>query len=143
MARIEVSVDIAASPETVWSDVSVLESHVEWMADAESIEFDSDSRAGVGTVMRVLTKVGPLHTTDIIRVLEWDPPHRIGVRHEGLVTGTGEFNLVPTPDGTRFVWAEDLEMPLYFGGRLGAAVAKPILELIWRKNLQRLAARFR
>ena len=112
------------------------------MADAESIEFMGDQRSGVGTTMSVLTKVGPLQTTDVIRVLVWDPPQSIGVRHEGLVTGEGEFRLRPIEGGTRFVWMEELVMPWYFGGRLGALVAKPVLAAIWRRNLKRLAARF-
>ena len=142
MAEIEVSIDIARPPQVVWDDISRLETHVEWMADAESIEFAGESRSGEGTVMRVLTKVGPLHTTDVIRVVEWDPPRKIGVRHEGLVTGDGEFTLVPIPTGTRFVWSERLQMPIYFGGALGALVAKPVLEWVWRRNLRRLASRF-
>ncbi len=142
MAKIEVSIDIPRSPETVWDDVQQLETHVEWMADAERIDFEGEQRRGVGTTMRVLTKVGPLQTTDVIRVVSWDPPHTIGVRHEGLVTGEGEFQLVPAKSGTRFVWVEELMMPWYFGGPLGAWVAKPVLAAVWRRNLKRLAARF-
>lgn len=142
MAQIEVCIDIARTPEVVWADVAQLGTHVEWMADAESIEFESESRSGRGTVMRVLTKVGPLRTTDVIRVVDWDPPRRIGVRHEGLVTGSGEFTLVPIAGGTRFIWSETLEMPLYLGGRVGALAAKPVLTWVWRRNLRRLATRF-
>ena len=142
MARIQVSIDIPWSPEAVWDDVQQLETHVEWMADAVRIDFEGEQRRGVGTTMRVLTKVGPLKTVDVIRVVAWDPPHTIGVRHEGLVTGEGEFRLRRIGTGTRFHWAEVLEMPWYFGGRLGAWVAKPILAAVWRRNLRRLAARF-
>ena len=142
MARIAVSVDIPQPPDVVWADVEQLETHVEWMADAESIEFEGEQRRGVGTTMKVLTKVGPLQTVDVIRVVTWEPQHTIGVRHDGLVTGEGEFQLQPTESGTRFHWAEDLVMPWYFGGRFGALVAKPILAAVWRRNLKRLAARF-
>ncbi len=142
MAQIRVSIEIPRPPQVVWDDVARLETHVEWMADAESIEFEGEARSGEGTVMRVLTKVGPLRTTDIIRVVRWDPPTAIAVQHEGLVTGEGEFTLVPTPAGTRFVWSETLEMPLYLGGAVGAFFAKPVLQWVWRRNLKRLAARF-
>lgn len=142
MARISVSVDISQSPEEVWADVERLESHVEWMADAERIDFDGDQRRGVGTAMRVLTKVGPLQTTDVIRVTGWDEPRSIAVRHEGLVTGEGELLLEPISTGTRFTWVEDLAMPWYFAGPVGAALAKPVLAAVWRRNLSRLAARF-
>jgi uncharacterized protein YndB with AHSA1/START domain len=142
MAKVVVSVDIPHPPETVWADVERLETHVEWMADAESIDFEGELRRGVGTTMRVFTKVGPLQTVDVIRVTGWDAPNTIAVRHEGLVTGEGEFILEPIPIGTRFVWAEVLSMPWYFGGPVGAVVAKPVLAVAWRRNLRRLAARF-
>ncbi len=142
MSRVRVSIDIAATPDIVWADVESLESHVEWMADAERIDFDGEQRSGVGTVMRVLTKVGPLRTVDVIRVTTWEVARSIGVRHEGLVTGTGEFRLEPISGGTRFLWTEELEMPWYLGGAVGAVAAKPILTAIWRRNLKRLALRF-
>ena len=142
MARIQVSTTLPADPETVWRDVQQLETHVEWMADAESIEFEGDQRRDVGTVMKVLTKVGPLQTTDIIRVVSWEPNRIIGVVHEGLVTGRGEFRLEPATAGTRFVWDEELTMPWYFGGPLGAWVAAPVLRWVWKRNLARLAERF-
>lgn len=142
MAKIQVSINLPQPPEVVWADVERLETHVEWMADAESIEFEGEKRRGVGTTMRVLTKVGPLQTVDVIQVTGWDPPRSIAVRHEGLVTGEGEFTLKPAPTGTRFLWSEELTMPWYFGGALGGFVAKPVLGWVWRRNLQRLAARF-
>lgn len=142
MAKIQVSIEIPQPPAVVWADVERLETHVEWMADAESIEFEGDQRSGVGTTMKVLTKVGPLRTVDVIRVLGWEPERSIAVRHEGLVTGEGEFRLKATRLGTQFLWAEDLVLPWYFGGPFGAFVAKPVLAAIWRRNLKRLAARF-
>jgi len=142
VVRVVAHTSIDASPDIVWADIERLETHVEWMADAAAIEFGDDRRRGVGTTMRVLTTVGPLRTVDIIRVVGWDPPRSIAVTHEGLVTGKGEFILEPTPTGTRFVWAEDLSMPWYFGGPVGAALARPVLAAVWRRNLQRLAARF-
>ena len=93
MARVTVDIEIPADIATVWADVAELSSHVEWMADAESIEFMGDATSGVGTVMKVVTKIGPLQTNDIIRVVEWAPGESIGVHHEGLVTGTGAFHL--------------------------------------------------
>ena len=49
------SVTLAAPVERVWAAVSDLSSHVEWMADAESIAFRTDQRSGVGTIMEVVT----------------------------------------------------------------------------------------
>ena len=142
MARVTVSTEIPAAIADVWADVARLETHVEWMADAESIVFRGDARSGVGVIMEVLTRVGPLRTTDVIRVMTWEPPNRIGVVHEGLVEGVGEFRLEPNGAGTSFTWDEELSFPWYLGGAIAAWVARPVLAWVWRRNLQRLAVRF-
>lgn len=136
------SVLINAPVAEVWKEAADFASHVEWMADAESIEFVTDERTGVGTTMSVETRVGPLSTTDIIEVTEIEEPHRIAVIHRGAVSGHGEFRLEPVGElKTRFVWEETLEFPWYLGGPVGAAVAAPILGAIWRRNLRRLKLR--
>ena len=47
--KIRVSIDIDASISEVWDSLKVIESHTEWMADAESIEFTTARTTGVGT----------------------------------------------------------------------------------------------
>lgn len=137
-----VSVVVPAQQETVWADLARLETHAEWMADASSVEFVGDQRDGVGTTMHVLTRLGPLRTTDVITVAVWEPPRRIAVLHEGLVTGTGEFRLGAEGDGTRFTWTEQLVFPWYLGGAVAAYLARPLLGRVWKRNLARFAARF-
>lgn len=143
MARVCVEQHIAAPPQTVWDDIADVGSHVEWMADAESIEFVTHQRDGVGTKMEVLTKVGPFSLTDVMEFTAWEPPVRMAVRHEGLVTGEGAFFLAPERNGTKFVWDEELTFPLWLGGPVAAFFAAPVLRAIWRRNLRRLADRFR
>lgn len=136
---ITVSVDLPVGLERAWEKVSDLPDHVNWMADADAIEFEGEQRSGVGTVMNVLTRVGPLSTTDRIEVTHWEPRRRIAVDHRGLVQGTGEFRLEPAgEDATRFVWEERLRFPWWLGGPVAAWAAKPVLALIWRRNLDRL-----
>ncbi len=137
-----VSVDIAAPLDAVWREAADLPSHVEWMADAEKIDFLTDSQSGVGTKMAVETRVGPLTTTDVIEVTEWVEPRTIGVVHSGVVTGTGAFMIEPVDESTtRFTWREQLDLPWFFGGPIGAVVARPIFGWIWRRNLERLKRR--
>jgi carbon monoxide dehydrogenase subunit G len=137
-----VSIEIAAPIEEVWAHAADFATHDEWMADAAEIEFMTDERSGVGTTMAVETKVGPLRTVDVIEVTDMEAPHRITVSHKGLFTGTGEFRLESVGElKTRFTWDERLDFPWYFGGPIGAAVAKPILSTIWRGNLRRLRLR--
>jgi len=135
MARITCSVDIAAPFDRVWEAAADLGSHAEWMADARSIEFLTESESGIGTRMKVLTVVGPLRTTDLMEVTEWEDHRAIGVRHTGLVTGSGRFTLAPIAGATRFTWSESLTFPLWLGGPLTALLATPVLTWIWRRNL--------
>lgn len=140
--RIRVGVDIAEPPEVVWADVARIASHAEWMQDAEKIDFLSDQTEGVGVEIDVATKVGPFRTADRMVFIAWEPPHRMGVEHQGLFTGSGEFTLAEIPTGTRFEWTESITFPWYLGGPIGAFVARPILRRIWRRNLSNLRERF-
>lgn len=143
MRPIAASVVLPAPPAAVWAEVSRIDRHVEWMADARSIRFLGEQRTGVGTRLEVDTRFGPLRTRDTMEVVEWEPPRRLGVSHRGLFTGRGVFRLEPAgPGATTFTWEEELVFPRRCGGSLGALVARPVLLRIWRGNLARLRSRF-
>jgi hypothetical protein len=63
---ITVVADYDVTPAALWSTLEQVERHVEWMADAESIEFLTDARRGVGTRFVCVTKVGPIRLRDVI-----------------------------------------------------------------------------
>ena len=65
----------------------------------------------------------------------------MGVRHVGLVTGTGQFTL--TPDRPRPAHAVRLggvlSFPWWLGGRLGSVIAgRLVLPAVWKRNLRNL-----
>lgn len=138
---IAVEVVINAPLAFVWADVEDIASHVDWMQDAADIRFLSGQRSGVGTRFECDTVVGPLKLTDVMEITEWVDAKTMGVRHDGLVTGTGAFSLRPSGSTTVFSWVEELEFPWYFGGVIGATVARPVLRSLWKGNLRRLKAR--
>lgn len=140
--HLEVDVHIEQPIERVWADLAKLETHSEWMRDAEAIEFVTEQRQGAGTRIRVPTRIGPLRTVDEIEFTAWEPPNRMAIDHRGLFTGTGEISLRSTGTGTTVTWSEAVDFPARFGGRLGEVVAAPILRLVWKSNLKRLALRF-
>lgn len=141
--RIQVGVTVAADPARTWVDLEDISSHVQWMADAESIEFVGPRTAGVGTSFVCVTKVGPIRLRDTMTVTEWVPKELMAIDHQGLVRGRGRFSLDPLPgDRTRFTWTETLRFPWWMAGRLGELVAQPVLRRIWQSNLRRFAARF-
>jgi hypothetical protein len=148
VTTITVTTVIAAPTERVWADLSRISSHVEWMADAEAIVFDSEQTEGVGTAFETDTKVGPFRLKDRMVVTEWEPGRVMGIRHTGVVTGTGRFTLEEIPGepggpfGTRFTWEEVLHFPAWMGGGLGSRVGGPVLKRIWARNLDNLRRRF-
>lgn len=141
--RVRASIDIDAPVGAVWADVADMASHAEWMADAEQVGFAGDRRSGVGTVLIVPTRVGPLTTEDWIIVTDWVPERRIGVVHVGIVSGVGAFTLTDIGGSrTRFEWDEELSLPWSLGGPVGEVVASRVMRAIWSANLRRFAARF-
>jgi hypothetical protein len=139
MAHIEVSIQLNATPEHVWSVVEPVENHVDWMADAVAIRFLNEQTRGVGTEFFCDTKVGPIKLVDKMEITEWIPQQVMGVRHVGVVTGTGKFTLTPHLGGTTFTWAEELKFPWWLGGKLGELVgAKLVMGMIWKRNLREL-----
>ena len=139
MPRIEVAITIDAPPEGVWARIEDVGTHVDWMADAEAIRFTSNQTSGVGTTFDCDTRVGPFRLTDRMEITRWEPRRAMGVRHVGMVTGTGQFTLRAKSGGrTRFTWAERLQFPWWMGGSLGAAVGGEVLRLVWAKNLRNL-----
>jgi len=141
-ARVIVSADIPASRSRVWADVADLAEHPRWMTDAHTITFLTKARAGVGTRMEVETRFGPLRASDVLEVTGWDPYERIAVAHRGLFTGSGEFTFADHGGGTRVTWTEQIRFPWFFGGRVGARLARPVLTRVWTRDLRNLCDRF-
>ena len=137
------SIELAASPARVWEIVEPVERHVDWMADAVAIRFTNSQTRGVGTTFDCDTKVGPIKLTDHMEITEWVPEKSMGVKHVGIVTGTGVFTIEPLGNGqyTKFTWSEKLTFPWWLGGPIGEVVGGNIvMKAIWRRNLKKLQA---
>lgn len=143
MSSITVSIELAASPARVWEVVEPVERHVDWMADAVAIRFTNSQTRGVGTTFDCDTKVGPIKLTDRMEITEWVPEKSMGVKHVGIVTGTGVFTIEPLGNGqyTKFTWSEQLTFPWWLGGPIGEVIGGNIvMKAIWRRNLKKLKA---
>ena len=141
MGRIRVATELNATPAVVWEIVEPVERHVDWMADAVAIHFQTEQTRGVGTKFRCDTKVGPITLQDHMEITAWEPGKSMGVRHTGAVTGSGVFELEPIDldRRTRFTWTEELHFPWFLGGRLGEVVGGQfVMKLIWKRNLRKL-----
>ena len=147
MVTVRVSTVVAAPVEVVWDDLRQIAGHSEWMSDAVRIRFLSEATEGLGVRFECDTRIGPFGLTDRMEVTEWREPDLMGISHTGLVTGVGRFRLTgcvdhPGEARTRIEWVETLRFPWWMGGLFGAAMAKPVLRAVWKRNLVRFADRF-
>jgi hypothetical protein len=111
------------------------------MKDADAVHFLTDQTTGVGTQLRVPTRIGPFRTTDLMTVVGWEEEKAIAVDHQGAVSGLGRFEIRPSGGGTQLLWSETLRFPWWLGGPMGAWLARPVLKRIWLRNLARLGQR--
>ena len=137
--HVHVCTVIEATPPVTWSAIERVETHVDWMADAQAIRFTSATRRGVGTEFECVTRIGPARIVDTMSITEWRPHEAMGVSHRGVVRGAGRFELAGV-DGTRtrFCWDERLDLPWWMGGPIAERAALPILTRLWQGNLARL-----
>ena len=136
---IEVETVINAPLDDVWNEVSKIENHSNWMKDAVNIDFQTEKKSGVGTKIKVLTKIGPIKLNDFMTFTKWEEKKSIGVDHIGIVTGKGEMQFEKVDENTtKFKWIETLKFPFYFGGPIGEIIGKPVIKLIWKENLKNL-----
>jgi carbon monoxide dehydrogenase subunit G len=141
--RLEQRIAIAAPPEVVWQAVADWERQSEWVAlTTVTVEPGAPEQRGVGERLTAVTRLGPIGVTDRMQVTRWEPPRRVDVVHLGrVVRGTGTFLVEPAPGGAWFTWAEELDVPFGWLGRVGAWLLRPAGQLLLRRSLRTLARR--
>jgi hypothetical protein len=74
-------------------------------------------------------------------ITRWEPPYRVDVLHTGaLVRGPGTMEVLALPEGrSRFVWSEDLDLPLGLLGRIGWPIVRPAFVAGVRRSLRSFA----
>lgn len=138
--RVSVDTHVEAPPRQVWQVLIEWETQPEWMVDARAVEVVGERREGVGTRLRCPTDLAcGLVITDVLEVVEWRPPHLLGVRHTGaMIRGVAAFELRATPHGTHLRWWEAIDPPLGPLGWVGGLVAAPLVRRMFRASLGRL-----
>jgi Polyketide cyclase / dehydrase and lipid transport len=134
------SVLVDAPPERVFAALVDWETQGQWMLGTR-VE-SQGSAAGAGGRLSAFTGVGRVGFLDTMEITEWEPPRLVRVRHTGeVVRGDGVFEVLALPDGrSRFVWREELDLPLGALGRLGYAVVRPVFAAGVDRSLRRFAA---
>jgi len=139
-ATLVLTVDVDAPVEQTWAGATDWAGQGEWMLGT-SVRPTAQAGQGVGGGIEAFTGVGRLGVLDRMEITLWEPPRRCHVRHLGrVVRGTGAFEVEPRGDGrSRFVWREDLDLPLGLLGRLGWPVVRPAFAYGVRLSLRRFA----
>lgn len=130
-----------APPGVVWKLITDWEHQHEWMLEASDFRVTSEQREGVGVQAEATVTIGGISTRDKVTVVGWEPDHRLAIRHDGWVSGTGEIFLTPIgSDRTHVFWREDLEPPVGIAGAVGLSAFKPFMKRIFQRDLRVLAA---
>jgi hypothetical protein len=137
---LELTVDVEAPVASTWAGAVDWAGQGEWMLGTR-VRPVTQRGQGVGGRIEAFTGVGRLGFVDPMTITLWQPPHRCHVVHTGrLVRGTGAFEVEARPGGgSRFVWREQLDLPLGVLGRLGWPLVRPLLAYGVQLSLRRFA----
>ncbi len=139
-ATLVLHVDVDANVEQTWAGATDWGRQGEWMLGT-TVRPTKQGGQGVGGAIAAFTGVGKVGFLDTMDITLWDPPRRCHVLHTGrLVRGTGVFEVESRPGArSRFVWREDLELPLGVLGRLGWPLVRPAFAYGVQLSLRRFA----
>lgn len=136
---LQLTVDVPAEPQAVFDAMTDWARQHEWMLGTKVQARKADGR-GVGGEIAAFTGIGPLGFWDTMTITRWEPPHLVEVDHTGhFVRGLGIFRVEPSGAGSRFVWREELDLPLGRLGRLGWPLVKPLFAAGVAWSLRRFA----
>lgn len=124
--HVALDVVVRAPVESVFEGFAQWAEQGRWMLGTRVEVAKGDGRS-VGSELAAFTGVGPVGFLDTMTITRWEPPYRVDVIHTGkVVRGTGTMEVVALPGGrSRFIWSEDLDLPLGRLGRVGWPVVRP------------------
>jgi uncharacterized membrane protein len=133
--ELEMSIGIRAPAEEVWPYLVDWENLGRWMTEARGLEVTSPHREGLGVTAQATITIAGISTTDPVRVTRWEPPSVLEIEHLGWVSGSGLMQCVPEWSGTRLLWRETLNPPLWLFGAVGMRLFKPIMRRTFEHDL--------
>jgi uncharacterized protein YndB with AHSA1/START domain len=115
------SIDIHAAPEKVWPYLFEPEKVLLWCHTYQKYEYTGDRRGELGSRFYVEEKAGGPLMKYTFEAAEWEENRKLTQK---MISGTGvkayqqTMLLEALPDGCRFTFMEDVELPMGFLGRL-------------------------
>lgn len=135
-AHVALDVVVDAPVQRVFDAFTQWSEQGRWMLGTR-VEVNAGDGRSVGSELAAWTGAGPAGFWDTMVITRWESPYRVDVRHTGrVVRGTGVMEVIALPGGrSRFVWSEDLDLPLGTVGRIGWPLARPAFLLGVRRSL--------
>ena len=142
MPALSLFVDVDAPAEATWGAAVDWATQGEWMLGT-TVRPTLNDGVGVGGRLEAFSGVGKLGFLDTMEITLWQPPRACHVLHTGrVVRGTGAFEVEPRGAGrSRFLWREDLDLPLGRLGQLGWLLVRPLFAYGVQVSLNRFARR--
>jgi uncharacterized protein YndB with AHSA1/START domain len=140
MEHIELEVLVQAPALQVWNAITNWQAQSDWMLGTKVWPVNGDG-TGVGGQIEAFTGIWRIGFLDTMEITAWNPPTKCDVLHTGrVVRGTGTFEVVATSDSTsKFIWSEDLDLPLGVIGKVGFTIVKPGFVYGVRRSLEKFA----
>jgi uncharacterized membrane protein len=132
MTQIATSVEIARSPEEVFSYISDFSRHPEWQEGLVSVKVETEGPLRVGTRVVHRRKVGPQIVATTSEITAYDPPKVVSFRGvDGPIRATGSQRVEPAGVGSRVLFEMEME---------GHGVGKLILPIARRQAARQVTA---
>lgn len=141
---IEISVLVRREADVVFNYFTDWPRQGEWMMGTR-VEARAAGTLGMGrgdgAEIAGFTGLGPLGFWDTMTITSWVEGQRVDVLHTGkVVRGTGSMIVQPIDANTsRFIWTEQLDLPLGWVGAIGFALLKPLFVAAVRASLKKFA----
>jgi uncharacterized membrane protein len=119
------SIDIARSPQDVFTYLDQLDRHRQWQPEIVSTTVESDGPVGVGTRVKELRKFGNRQIDSSYEITEHDPPRRTAFRGlVGPIRPEGTVTLEPLDEGRGTRVTLEFDLIGYGVGKLFAPLAR-------------------
>lgn len=123
------SIEIAAPPERIWPYLVEPEKVMLWSSTYKKYQYAGEQQKGVGTKYYLEEQAGGPLMKITFEVKEWEVNKKLSLK---MISGTGVkdydqmYSLEKTPQGSRLVFVEMVEMPMGFLGKLIGRLAEPM-----------------
>jgi carbon monoxide dehydrogenase subunit G len=139
--EVQESILIHAAPEKIWPYLVEPEKVLQWSSTFQKYEAVGEQHGGVGSRFYVEEKSAGILMKYTFEAVEWRENEQLCLR---MISGTGikayqqTLRLESLPEGTRFTFLEDVELPMGFFGKIIGFLMQGMSRAVLKKILVKL-----